>query len=220
MPPPTMAPTRSDPMPSRRRPAGRRLHQRTSVATGGQRRQPQRRAGDRAEEAALMRTAEQRASRLGRQGRPGPLDLTALLRSRIRDVPDWPNRGVLFKDITPLLADPVAFGGVVRSSRSGAEARSTRWSVSKRGVPARGARRLSLWGGHRARVSKASCRSRRTPPPTTWSMSKATLEVHQDAFPQGIASSSSTTCSRPAGRPRRPSSSWSAPAVRLSAFRC
>ncbi|MEV1046538.1 adenine phosphoribosyltransferase [Streptomyces sp. NPDC049916] len=32
-----------------------------------------------------------------------------LLRSRIRDVADYPKPGVVFKDITPLLADPVAF---------------------------------------------------------------------------------------------------------------
>ncbi|MEU9296400.1 adenine phosphoribosyltransferase [Streptomyces sp. NPDC048266] len=36
-------------------------------------------------------------------------DVTALLLSRIRDVPDYPKPGVLFKDITPLLADPEAF---------------------------------------------------------------------------------------------------------------
>lgn len=32
-----------------------------------------------------------------------------LLRSRIRDVPDFPQLGVVFRDITPLLADPSAF---------------------------------------------------------------------------------------------------------------
>ncbi|MFF3486830.1 adenine phosphoribosyltransferase [Streptomyces sp. NPDC002701] len=39
----------------------------------------------------------------------GPADVTELLLSRIRDVPDHPEPGVMFKDITPLLADPVAF---------------------------------------------------------------------------------------------------------------
>ncbi|GAB2905893.1 adenine phosphoribosyltransferase [Streptomyces mayteni] len=34
--------------------------------------------------------------------------LADLLLSRIRDVPDYPRPGVLFKDITPLLADPEA----------------------------------------------------------------------------------------------------------------
>jgi adenine phosphoribosyltransferase len=31
----------------------------------------------------------------------------------IRDIPDFPRPGVVFKDITPLLADPVAFAGAV-----------------------------------------------------------------------------------------------------------
>ncbi len=42
-----------------------------------------------------------------------PLDLEALLRSRVVDVPDFPQPGVLFKDISPLLADHVAFAGAV-----------------------------------------------------------------------------------------------------------
>jgi len=31
----------------------------------------------------------------------------------IRDVPDWPKKGILFRDITPLLADPKAFPATV-----------------------------------------------------------------------------------------------------------
>lgn len=42
-----------------------------------------------------------------------PLDLQALLRSRISDVPDFPEPGVVFKDISPLLADHIAFAGAV-----------------------------------------------------------------------------------------------------------
>lgn len=33
----------------------------------------------------------------------------SLLRSRIRDIPDFPEKGILFRDITPLLADVEAF---------------------------------------------------------------------------------------------------------------
>ena len=33
--------------------------------------------------------------------------------SYIRDVPDFPQPGILFKDITPLLGDPAAFGAAI-----------------------------------------------------------------------------------------------------------
>ena len=33
-------------------------------------------------------------------------DVTTYLRDRIRTVPDWPQPGVMFRDITPLLQDP------------------------------------------------------------------------------------------------------------------
>lgn len=44
---------------------------------------------------------------------PQQLDLTATydssrLRSLVRDIPDFPKPGIVFKDITPLLADPAA----------------------------------------------------------------------------------------------------------------
>jgi adenine phosphoribosyltransferase len=39
-------------------------------------------------------------------------ELRELLLARIRDVPDYPKPGVVFKDITPLLADPGAFSAL------------------------------------------------------------------------------------------------------------
>jgi len=35
------------------------------------------------------------------------------LKRYIRDVPDWPKKGILFRDITPLLGDPRAFAAAV-----------------------------------------------------------------------------------------------------------
>ena len=36
------------------------------------------------------------------------------LRSLIRDIPDYPKPGILFRDISPLLGDPAAFSDAVR----------------------------------------------------------------------------------------------------------
>jgi adenine phosphoribosyltransferase len=35
------------------------------------------------------------------------------IRSLIRDVPDFPEPGIVFKDITPVLADPIAFSTII-----------------------------------------------------------------------------------------------------------
>lgn len=42
-------------------------------------------------------------------------DVYARLAARIRDVPDFPQPGILFKDITPLLADARAFGECIEA---------------------------------------------------------------------------------------------------------
>src|SRR5436305_12727694 len=40
-------------------------------------------------------------------------ELTRLITTLVRDVPDYPQRGVVFKDITPLLGDGKAFAAVI-----------------------------------------------------------------------------------------------------------
>jgi len=40
-------------------------------------------------------------------------ELTKLIATLVRDVPDYPQPGVMFKDITPLLADGPAFAAVI-----------------------------------------------------------------------------------------------------------
>jgi adenine phosphoribosyltransferase len=46
----------------------------------------------------------------GAEARPDRTVDLGLLAARIRDIPDYPKPGIVYKDITPLLLDPVAFG--------------------------------------------------------------------------------------------------------------
>jgi adenine phosphoribosyltransferase len=43
------------------------------------------------------------------------LSLSDEVKGRLRDVPDFPRPGIVFKDITPLLADPALFGRVINA---------------------------------------------------------------------------------------------------------
>jgi adenine phosphoribosyltransferase len=45
--------------------------------------------------------------------------LPGLISAKIRDIPDYPKPGVVFKDITPLLADGAAFAAVVSAMAEG-----------------------------------------------------------------------------------------------------
>jgi adenine phosphoribosyltransferase len=115
------------------------------------------------------------------------LDLDALLRSRIREIPDFPNPGISFKDITPLLADHTAFAGVIDAIVS-YYGRGTIDKVA--GIEARGfilgAAVAYHFGAGFVPVRKAD-----KLPSTTYSEAysleygTATIEVHQDAFSPG-----------------------------------
>jgi adenine phosphoribosyltransferase len=116
-----------------------------------------------------------------------PLDLETLLRSRIREIADFPEPGVNFKDITPLLADHTAFAGVVDAIVSH-HGRGTIEKVA--GIEARGfilgAAVAYHFGAGFVPVRKAD-----KLPSTTYSEAyaleygEATIEVHQDAFKPG-----------------------------------
>jgi adenine phosphoribosyltransferase len=45
----------------------------------------------------------------------GGADLAARIASRLRDVPDFPEPGIVFKDIAPLLADSQVFGETIEA---------------------------------------------------------------------------------------------------------
>jgi adenine phosphoribosyltransferase len=116
-----------------------------------------------------------------------PLDLEALLRSRVREIPDFPEPGVSFKDITPLLADHTAFAGVVDAIVS----HYGRGTIDKvAGIEARGfilgAAVAYHFGAGFVPVRKAD----KLPAPTyaeaySLEYGEAAIEVHQDAFAAG-----------------------------------
>ena len=105
----------------------------------------------------------------------------------IRDVPDYPKPGILFKDITPLFADPVALTATVD--------RLAEWSVSRRpdivlGAEARG----FILGAALAQRLGCGFVPARKPGKLPWHTVAVKysleygydeLEVHADAFPKG-----------------------------------
>jgi adenine phosphoribosyltransferase len=112
-------------------------------------------------------------------------DIEALIAEHVRDIPDYPQPGVLFKDITPLLGDADAFGDVVEAMAAvfgpvdkvvGIEARGfilaapVAYEIRAGFVPVRKAGKLPA-----ARHSQEY----------DLEYGSAVLEVHQDAFAPG-----------------------------------
>ncbi|MGH8869319.1 MAG: adenine phosphoribosyltransferase [Actinomycetes bacterium] len=117
----------------------------------------------------------------------GPLDLDALLRARVRDVVGYPKPNILFKDITPLLADHVAFAGAVDAI----VAHHGRGTVDKVvGIEARGFIIAAPVAYHFGAGFVPIRKQGKLPSEThaaTYALEygEATLEVHQDAFDPG-----------------------------------
>ena len=109
-----------------------------------------------------------------------------LLLSRIRDVPDWPEPGVVFKDITPLLRDPAAFDTTIELL-GGVGGQDIDVVV---GIEARGFI-LGAPVAHRLGSGFVPVRKKGKLPWKTASASyaleygEATIEVHLDAFQPG-----------------------------------
>jgi adenine phosphoribosyltransferase len=116
-----------------------------------------------------------------------PLDLDALLRSKVREIADFPGPGIGFKDITPLLADHVAFAGVV-DAIVGHHGRGTIDKVA--GIEARGFILAAPVAYHFGAGFVPMRKAGKLPSETyaeaySLEYGEAALEVHQDAFAPG-----------------------------------
>jgi len=115
------------------------------------------------------------------------VELSEVLATGILDVPDYPNPGVVFKDITPLLGDPAAFGAVVEAM---AEQVRAAGATRVAGLEARGfilAAPVAMAAG----VGFVPVRKAGKLPRATYredyelEYGTATIEVHRDAFVPG-----------------------------------
>jgi adenine phosphoribosyltransferase len=111
--------------------------------------------------------------------------LSSLITSLIRDIPDYPQPGVVFKDITPLLGDGPAFAEVIDGLAA------TYPDVDKvAGIEARGFI-LAAPVACRLGAGFVPVRKKGKLPAATFSedyqleYGTATIEVHQDAFSPG-----------------------------------
>ena len=112
-------------------------------------------------------------------------DIEDLVSAHVRDVPDYPKPGVLFKDITPLLGDAEAFGDVV-------EAMAAAFGPVDKvvGIEARGFI-IAAPVAYEIRAGFVPVRKQGKLPSATFAeeydleYGSAVLEVHQDAFKPG-----------------------------------
>ena len=113
--------------------------------------------------------------------------MSATLRDRVRDIPDFPTPGIMFKDVMPLIADPAAFRESIELLAEWARPRSPDLIL---GAEARG----FIFGGALAYELGCGFVPARKPGKLPWNTVGATydleygtdtLEVHADAIRAG-----------------------------------
>jgi adenine phosphoribosyltransferase len=115
----------------------------------------------------------------------GSTDIAELIRARVRDIADYPKPGVMFKDITPLLADGPALAAVVSALASGYDGVDKVAGIEARGFILAAPVAITLGAGF------VPVRKQGKLPGPTYAQSydleygSATVEVHQDAFAPG-----------------------------------
>jgi adenine phosphoribosyltransferase len=108
------------------------------------------------------------------------------LRRYIRDVPDFPKPGILFKDITPLLADGPAFREMIEALVAPFRGRvDTVLGIESRGFIIGAAAALSLGTGIAIVRKPGKLPSRTHRASYTLEYGTDTLEIHDDAIGSG-----------------------------------
>ena len=113
--------------------------------------------------------------------------MTLDLRERIRDVPDWPTEGVVFKDLMPLIADPEYFAETIERLAEWARPREPAlvFGAEARGFIFGAALAYALHAGFIA--ARKPGKLPRETVEATYDLEYGTdsLHVHRDAVPTG-----------------------------------
>ena len=118
-------------------------------------------------------------------GAAAPDGVAAILLELIREVPDYPQPGIVFKDITPLLGDGPAFAATVQALAEGADGITKVAGIEARGFILAAPVAYMLGAGF------VPVRKHGKLPAQTHAQSyeleygEATIEVHTDAFGPG-----------------------------------
>jgi adenine phosphoribosyltransferase len=119
---------------------------------------------------------------LAASGDPG---LPELIRSRIRDIPDYPQPGIVFKDITPLLADGSAFAAVVAALATGQGEIQKVVGIEARGFILAAPVACCLGAGFVPVRKQGKLPAKAHSESFQLEYGSATVEVHTDAFEPG-----------------------------------
>ena len=112
-------------------------------------------------------------------------DIAELIKARVRDIAGYPQPGVTFKDITPLLADGAALAAVISALSSGHDGVDKVAGIEARGFILAPSVAIALGAGF------VPVRKQGKLPAPTYAQSydleygSATIEVHRDAFGPG-----------------------------------
>jgi adenine phosphoribosyltransferase len=114
-------------------------------------------------------------------------DLETALKSKIRSIPDYPKKGILFRDITPLLKDPVSFRACIDALAAQFSDASVDHvaGIEARGFILGGALAEKLGAGFVPIRKKGKLPSRKISIDYELEYGKETIEVHEDAVEKG-----------------------------------
>ena len=114
-----------------------------------------------------------------------PDDVAGLIKTLVRDIADYPQPGVVFKDITPLLADGPAFAAIVGGLAAGHGGVDKVAGIEARGFILAAPVACELGAGFVPVRKQGKLPSATFAEDYELEYGRATIEVHRDAFAAG-----------------------------------